>query len=72
MHGRNGARVGYYRTVTGPGREDVREDPRTGSSVRVVRVERVVELVTCSECWREPAVQARLKEARRSGYASLD
>ena len=72
MHGRSGARVGYYRTVTGPGREEVHEDPRTGASVRVVRVERVVELVTCSECWRNPAVQVLLKEARRSGRAAAD
>ena len=72
MHGRQGARVGYYRTVTGPGREELREDPRTGSTVRVLRVERLVEFVTCSECWTKPAVQARLKGVRRSGFALED
>jgi len=50
----------------------VREDPRTRAAVRVVRVERVLEFVTCCDCWRRPAVQVLLKEARRSGRAPGD
>ena len=72
MHGRRGAHVGYYRTVTGPGREELHEDPRTGSTLRVLRVERLVEFVTCSECWTRPAVQAQLKGLRRSGLVAED
>jgi hypothetical protein len=67
LHGRSRASVDYYRTVTGPGKEEVREDLRTGESVRIFRVESVAALVTCSDCWPLPAVQAELLELRRSG-----
>ncbi len=67
LHGRTGARVDYYRTVTGPGHTEVREDSRTGAPLRVLRVERTVELLTCRDCWEKPAVQAELAIARRSG-----
>ena len=67
MHGRHGARVDYYRTVTGTGRDESREDPRTGNSARVLRVEQLIVLRTCRDCWRRPEVQVLLKEARRTG-----
>ena len=67
MHGKRGARVDYYRTVTGRARVESHEDPRTGEAVRALRVERVVELLTCRDCWAMPAVQTSLKEARRTG-----
>ena len=67
LHGRTGVRVDYYRTVTGPGRMESREDPRTGGSLRVLRVESLVQLHTCCECWAKPAVQAELALARRGG-----
>ena len=67
MHGRHGALIDYYRTVTGPAREEQREDRRTGEPVRVLRVERIVEFVVCRDCWQQPSVQASLKQVRRTG-----
>lgn len=67
LHGRHGARVDYYRTVTGPAREEQREDARTGDSIRVLRVERLVDVVICRDCWRRPGVQASLKQLRQTG-----
>jgi hypothetical protein len=66
MHGRTGASVDYYRTVTGTGRGETHEDPR-GGLVRVLRIEQLVSFVTCRSCWRKPAVQAELKELRSTG-----
>lgn len=67
MHGRHGATVDYYRTVTGPGRIESYEDARGGRQIRLLRVERVHSIVTCRDCWQEVAVQAALKAARASG-----
>ncbi len=69
MHGRRGAAVDYYRTVTGPARAETHEDPRTGTSARVLRVERLIVVVTCQDCWSKPNVQADLEDARRTGAA---
>jgi len=66
MHGRTTASVDYYRTVTGTGRSETYEDPR-GELVRVLRIEQLLSLVTCRNCWAKPAVQAELKELRSSG-----
>lgn len=70
LHGRHGARVDYYRTVTGPARAEQREDPRTGEAVRVLRVERLLDFVVCRDCWQRPAVQANLKQVRQTGAAA--
>ncbi len=67
MHGRHGATVDYYRTITGEAREELREDSRTGTRLRVLRVEQVRELITCRDCWALDSVQAALREARASG-----
>ena len=70
LHGRHGARVDYYRTVTGPGREELRKDARTGEASRVLRVERLVDVATCRDCWGRPGVQASLKQLRQTGELS--
>lgn len=67
MHGRSGARVDFYRMVTGPGRIEVREDPKTDSLVRVMRVDELSEIVTCRNCWTRPDVRVRLKHAWAAG-----
>lgn len=66
MHGRHGAVVDYYRTVTGPGRVESYEDPR-GGPLRLLRVERVHEIVTCRDCWADAEIQAALARARATG-----
>lgn len=68
MHGKSGATVDYYRTVTGTPRIETAEDPRNpGESIRVVRVDVLIDLFTCRECWADPAVQTALAESRRTG-----
>ncbi len=67
FHERGGAKVDYYRTVTGAGRVETVADAKSGSTTRVLRVERLLELVTCADCWPRRDVQAQLLEARRSG-----
>lgn len=67
MHGRSGARVDFYRTFTGPGHIEVHEDPKTDSLIRILRVERLSEIVTCRSCWTRPDVRARLKHALHTG-----
>lgn len=68
LHGRGGASVDFYRTVTGvPHVESVEDPHRSGQLLRVVRLERILELTTCSDCWEKAAVQLALKEARRTG-----
>jgi Fe-S-cluster-containing hydrogenase component 2 len=67
MHGRNGARVDYFRTFTGAGRVEMHEDPKTDSLIRVVRVDELKEIVTCRTCWTRPAVRAKLKHALQTG-----
>ena len=67
VHGRHGATVDYYRTVTGAGRTEVHEDPRTGTQVRITRVDHLVEVHTCCDCWRRPEVQLRLANMRSTG-----
>ena len=57
----------YYRTVTGAGRSETHEDPRTGTTVRVVRVDHLVQVNTCCDCWKRPEVQVALKAMRSSG-----
>ena len=66
MHGRTGASVDYYRTVTGTGRSETHEDPR-GALVQLLRIEQLVSFATCRNCWLKPAVQAELKELRTTG-----
>ena len=61
----------FYRTVTGVPRVEAVDDPRReGQLMRSVRLERIQEITTCSDCWREPGVQVSLEEARRSGALS--
>ncbi len=68
LHGRSGAVVGFFRTVTGVPRADSADDPRgRGHPLRVQRVEALFEIVTCAECWRSPTVRAALERARTSG-----
>lgn len=72
MHGRTGAVVDYYRTLTGPGKLDSYQDPSSGGEVQVLRVERIVEWITCRDCWALPAVQSLLKAIRSSGEIPQD
>jgi hypothetical protein len=68
MHGRTGAQVDYFATVTGVPREEIHESARQpGVSLRVLRVDELAELLTCCDCWGEPAVQSALHAARSSG-----
>jgi hypothetical protein len=68
LHGRAGAVVGFFRTVTGVPRADSVDDPRQrGQALRVQRVDTLYEIVTCAECWRTPTIRAALELARRSG-----
>ena len=68
LHRRRGARVDYYRTVTGVPRVETVEDPRReGQLIRTVRLEGVQELVTCGDCWSVPGVQRELADLRHSG-----
>ena len=67
MHGRNGARVDYFRTFTGAGRVEMHEDPKTDSLIRVVCVDELKEIVTCRACWTRPGVRAMLKHALQTG-----
>ena len=61
------AYVDFFRTTTGQGRVETREDPKTDTLVRVLHVERLREIVTCRRCWARPDVQVKLKHALRSG-----
>jgi hypothetical protein len=68
IHGRNGASVDFFRTLTGvPRAETVEDRERPGVALRVLRVDTVREIVTCRDCWALARVQAALAEARRSG-----
>ncbi len=68
LHGRHGVCVDYYRSVTGPTRVEVIDDPRNpGTPLRVLRVDGLIDLITCCDCWADPAVRSRLEEARRTG-----
>ncbi len=67
MHGRSGARVDFYRMVTGAGHVEVHEDPKTDSLIRVLRVDELNEIYTCRSCWTRPDVRAMLKHALTSG-----
>jgi hypothetical protein len=68
IHTRSGARVDYYRMMTGPTRSETLENPRNpGETLRVLRVEQLHELITCAECWEDPAVRAALEGRFRSG-----
>ena len=71
VHGRRGATVDYYRTVTGAGRRETHEDSRSGMTVRVTRVEHLIQLNTCVDCWKRPDVQAALETLRRTGEMSV-
>ena len=67
---RSGARVDYFRMMTGAPRSETIEDPRRpGETLRVQRVEELYELLTCAECWQLPAVQRELERRFRSGLA---
>ena len=67
MHGRGGAVVDFYRSVTGTGRTEIVEDAKTDRRRRVLRVEQLIEIFTCSSCWRKSAVQSLLRKARKTG-----
>jgi hypothetical protein len=68
MHGKSGATVDYYRTVTGTPRIETAEDPRNpGVHIRLLRVDVLIDLFTCRECWADPGVQAALEQSRRTG-----
>lgn len=68
LHGKAGAAVDFYATVTGVPHVESLENPKEpGTKVQVVRVEGLVELITCRDCWTSPRVQAALAEARRTG-----
>jgi hypothetical protein len=68
IHGRDGARVDFFRTLTGVPRVETLEDrERAGQTLRVLRVDTVVEIVTCRDCFADERVQAALAEARRTG-----
>jgi hypothetical protein len=46
------------------------DDPhRDGQVLRVVRLESVLEITTCSDCWTKESVQRELEGARRTGSA---
>jgi hypothetical protein len=68
MHGRSGASVDYYRTISGVPRVETYEDPRAaGRTLRAVRVDEVFEIATCSECWPDARIQGALAALRRDG-----
>lgn len=68
MHKKGSVSVDFFRTVTGEPRVELIEDPHGQAEVRkVLRVERLADILTCRDCWADPAVQAALKEARRTG-----
>ena len=68
IHERDGARVDYYRMVTGRTRTDSVEDPRSpGETMRVVHVTELSEVCTCRECWQTPETRAALDRLWRDG-----
>ncbi len=68
VHGRDGASVDFFRTLTGvPRVESVEDRERTGQTLRVLRVDTLWEIVTCRDCFALAGVQAALASARRSG-----
>jgi hypothetical protein len=68
VHGRDGAIVDFFRTLTGvPRVETVEDRERAGQTQRVLRVDTVFEIVTCRDCFARAAVQEALAAARRSG-----
>jgi hypothetical protein len=68
LHGKAGAAVDFYATVTGVPHAETVDNPREpGTKLQVVRVEGLVELITCRDCWKSPHVQKALAEARRTG-----
>jgi hypothetical protein len=68
IHGRSGASVDFFLTMTGvPRAETVEDRERAGQTLRVLRVDTIFEIVTCSDCFEREGVRAALSEARRSG-----
>jgi len=68
VHTRTGARVDYYRTVTGPTRAETFENPKKpGETLRILHVEELHELVTCSGCWEDASVRAALEKRFQAG-----
>jgi hypothetical protein len=70
VHTRRGARVDYYRMVTGPTRAETIENPRNPEEkLRILHVEELHELITCSECWEDESVRSALEKRFESGGA---
>jgi hypothetical protein len=54
--------------VTGPTRAETFENPRKpGETLRILHVEELHELVTCSECWEDASVRDALEKRFQAG-----
>jgi hypothetical protein len=68
VHARDGARVDFYRMITGPTRAETVEDPKhPGELRRVLLVQALHELCTCRDCWASPAARGELERLWKEG-----
>ena len=66
-HGRSGATVDYYRTVTGPLQNQRSANEAGGEAPGSWHVASLSEFYTCRDCWERSEIQAWLSAVRSSG-----